>query len=635
MGCTRRDFLTVASGVALTGLAACTQPVPEAESKPAESESKPETEAEEPKVDLKEFKKLTLDSENWTYDESNDVYYQLGVPYCLNPSSAFLESLAIFVPGPYFKEVEDGNKTLLEIDEKATVGDFTAKTAPIAMPINSGNLGSQTSPTAYGYAGLGTYLSAGFVYVYAGFRGRSSGYESSSKEVFSGGAPWPVVGIKAAVRYLRYNAELLPCDTSRIFTFGFGMGGGVSALMGCTGDSEEYLPYLEKIGAATHDAEGNDISDVVYGSASWCPVTSFDTADASYEWMMGQYDTSATRSKGLWTKLLSNDLARAYAEYVNDVDLRGEEDEALSLDETSGELYTDGSYYVRMLECLENAASNFLTNTPFPYTYTPQYLVNANFAGDPNLASEASGVTDVDAVTGDASAQATGTVTTDGTTGGPTRVESVVFNSALDYVEYLNNDYVWLTYNQVKGTVRITSIGDFVRHMRQAAKDVCAFDDLARSSVENQLFGTDEFGTLHFNRMVCDLLANEQQTYQKAAGWNADLLDEWARDLDALDALETSMDTRMGMFNPLNYLCKYYEGYKTAGVAKHWRINSGLMQTDTSLCTEFNLALALKQYKGVKSVAFTPVWGQGHVLAETSGTAEENFVAWVRGCCSK
>ena len=98
MGCTRRDFLTVASGVALTGLAACAQLKPEAESKPAESESKPEAEAEESKVDLKEFKKLTLDPENWTYDESNDVYYQLGVPYCLNPSSAFLESLAIFVP---------------------------------------------------------------------------------------------------------------------------------------------------------------------------------------------------------------------------------------------------------------------------------------------------------------------------------------------------------------------------------------------------------------------------------------------------------------------------------------------------------------------------------------------------------
>ena len=635
MGCTRRSFLTLASGAALTGLVACAQEEakPEAESVEPEAEAQPEP--EEPKVDLKEFKKLALDPQAWAYDENNDVYYQLGVPYCLHPSSERLESLAIFVPGAYFKQVEDGHDTKLEIDEDAKVGDFTAKTAPVAMPINSGNLGPQTSPTAYGYAGLGTYLSAGFVYVYAGFRGRSSGYDSSSKEVFSGGAPWPVVGLKAAVRFLRYNAELLPCDVSRVFTFGFGMGGGVSALMGCTGGAEEYAPYLESIGAATHDAQGEDISDTVYGSASWCPVTSFDTADASYEWMMGQYDSSATRSEGLWTKLLSNDLARAYADYVNDMGLCDDEGSALTLDETSGELFADGTYYVRMLECLESAASAFLTSTPFPYTYTPQYLANANFAGDPNLQSEGTGATDVDAVTGDASAQATGTVTTDDATGGLTRVQSVVFNTPLDYVEYLNDDSVWLTYNQVKGTVRITSVGDFVRHSKKPAKDVCAFDDLARSSVENQLFGTDEAGTLHFSRMVCEQLGEGQESYEQASGWNDGVVEEWLEDLEVTDSLETPMDVRMGMFNPLHYLSGRYEGFGTAEVARHWRINTGLTQTDTSLCTEFNLALALRQYEGVKSVSFTPVWGQGHVLAETSGTAEENFVTWVRGCCTE
>ena len=631
MGCTRRGFLSFASGAALTGLAACAQIEPEPEAEPAKTE--PEAPAEEPKVDLDEFKKLELDPKDWIYDEDNDVYYQLGIPYCLNPSSDQLESLAIFVPGAYFKQVEDGRKTKLEINEEAKVGSFTAKTAPVAMPINSGNLGSQTSPTAYGYAGLSTYLSAGFVYVYAGFRGRSSGYDSSSDEVFSGGAPWPVVGLKAAVRFLRYNAELLPCDTSRVFTFGFGMGGGVSALMGCTGDAQEYLPYLEAIGAATHDAEGKSLSDAVFGSASWCPVTSFDTADASYEWMMGQYDSSATRSKGLWTNLLSRDLACAYAAYVNDMDLRGDEGESLTLDETSGELFADGPYYVRVLECLENAASAFLTGTPFPYTYTPKYLANANFAGDPNLQSDAAGTADVNAVTGDASAQATGTVSSDDAAGGTTRVQSVVFNSALDYVAYLNDDSVWLTYNQVKGTVRITSVGDFVRNAKQAAKDVCAFDDLARSSVENQLFGTDEVGTLHFSRMVCDLLEEGQESYSQASGWNESVVEEWAQDLETLDSLQTSMDVRMGMFNPLYYLSGHYQGFGTAEVAKHWRINTGLSQTDTSLCTELNLALALKQYEGVESVAFTPVWGQGHVLAEVSGNAEENFVAWARGCC--
>ena len=93
------------------------------------------------------------------------------------------------------------------------------------------------------------------------------------------------------------------------------------------------------------------------------------------------------------------------------------------------------------------------------------------------------------------------------------------------------------------------------------------------------------------------------------------------------------MITRMRMFNPLYYVSGTYDGYGTAAVAPHWRINSGIFQTDTALCTELNLSLALKHYDGVADVAFTPVWGQGHELAEESGTAEENLVAWMIACC--
>ena len=78
----------------------------------------------------------------------------------------------------------------------------------------------------YGYDGLGTFLDAGCVYVYAGFRGRSAGYDSStgSTDLYPGGAPWPVVDLKAAIRYLRYNKDALPCDTSRVFSFALQQG---------------------------------------------------------------------------------------------------------------------------------------------------------------------------------------------------------------------------------------------------------------------------------------------------------------------------------------------------------------------------------------------------------------------------
>ena len=54
----------------------------------------------------------------------------------------------------------------------------------------------------------------------------------------------------------------------------------------------------------------------------WCPITSLDTADEAYEWAMGQYTTDGTRGSGTWTGALSDDLASAYANYINDLGLR-------------------------------------------------------------------------------------------------------------------------------------------------------------------------------------------------------------------------------------------------------------------------------------------------------------------------
>lgn len=628
MKCTRRSFIAQSATAGVLALTACGRS--DQQDTPADEASAKEK-AKKKGIDLGEFKDLELDPTAWKYDEDNDVYYQLGVPYCTKPASESYESLAIFVPGPYLMQDTEKKKPTLVVNPEAKVGRFTPATAPVVMPINSGMLGSQACPTAYSYAGLGTYLSAGCVYVYAGFRGRSSGYESATGEVFSGGAPWPVVDLKAAVRYLRYNSEALPCDTSKVVMFGFSAGGGVGAVVGASGDAELYTPYLEQIGAATHDGEGNAISDTIFGSASWCPLTSFDSADASYEWMMGQYGTEGTRSEGTWTKLFSTDLATDYASYVNAMDFRNEDDEPLTLDETAGEVFTAGGYYDYLLSCIQDAATAFISNTQFPYTYTPQHLINANFAGDPSLQSTAAGASDIEAITADASAQAAGASTGEGTS----VVQSVVYNTPTDYVNDLNGDQWWLTYNQRRGSITVASLGDFVRRLKYPAKDTGAFDALDRSTVENQMFGIDDVGSLHFSAMMQERLVAGREQYAAGDGWDESVIQEWDGDLAQVDALESDMATRMKMFNPLYFVSGHYEGFGSAGVAPYWRVNTGLFQTDTSLCTEANLVLALRQYEGVKSVEFNPVWGQGHVLAEASGTAEENFVTWVTNCCAK
>ena len=69
------------------------------------------------------------------------------------------------------------------------------------------------------------------------------------------------------------------------------------------------------------------------------------------------------------------------------------------------------------------------------------------------------------------------------------------------------------------------------------------------------------------------------------------------------------------------------DGYGTSSVAAHWRIRTGIEQSDTALTTEVNLALALEALG--KDVDFETVWGEGHAQAERTGDSTENFIAWV------
>lgn len=661
MGFTRRDFLALAGAGTLAGIAGCTKP----EQKPAED---PGNGPQDSQVDLEEFKDLALDEGAWRYDEDNDVYYQLGLAYCKSPATKTYESLAVFVPGKYFSAEKNGDTYRCTVDEKAVVGGFTPSTAPILMPINTGTLSPQTSPTAYSYDGLAPFMQAGCIYVYAGFRGRSAGYDTASgkNELYPGGSPWPVVDLKAAVRYLRYNAGCLPCDASRVFVFGFAAGGGVSAVLGSSGNSALYAPYLESIGAATHDAKGAVLSDAVFGSASWCPVTSFDEANAAYEWAMGQYSAGGTRAEGTWTRQLSQDLAGAYGDYVNEMDLRLSDDTQLTLDVTDGDAYAQGSYADALLSVIDDSATFFVQNTAFPYTYTPQRLTEPSFPGDPNLAAtraseaaQAPVATDADAgaatgapdtgatESGEAAPAATDGAVANGSAGtaaadasadstlpsGLTQVQSTIYDSAQSYFAALNEDYVWINYNRSRQSVSVSSLRAFSEHLRPAERPASPYDLPDRSSRLNQLFGIGEESTLHFDSVVAGLVKANADAYAALADWQPDYETAWEDDLEKVDSLKTGMADRVAMMNPLYWLSGHYEGYGQADVAAHWRINEGLFDTDASPCAALNMSLALGKYDGVADVAYTPVWGQGHVLAERSGSAVSNLVQWVNSCC--
>ena len=79
------------------------------------------------------------------------------------------------------------------------------------------------------------------------------------------------------------------------------------------------------------DKDGNDLKDNVKGSQCGCPITNLDTADAAYEWNIDQYYSTDTRADDTFTKLLSDDLAKEFYKYVNDVKLKDPKGNALTL----------------------------------------------------------------------------------------------------------------------------------------------------------------------------------------------------------------------------------------------------------------------------------------------------------------
>ena len=236
--------------------------------------------------------KLVLNKGAWRYDAKGDVYYQLGLRYVATPQASDYETLGIYVPGAYLTGKDNGNGTYTAtVNASGAVGDFTAATAPTVFPVNTPGYSAQKPPTEYSYDTIKAYMEAGFIYVHAGLRGKDS-----NSQTYSGNAPWGVTDLKAAVRYRRYNAALIPGDAAKVYVFGHSGGGAQSAVAGASGDSGMFAPYLAALGAATTDSSGKALSDAVAGAMCWCPITSLGSANAAYEWNMGQFASSDTRA---------------------------------------------------------------------------------------------------------------------------------------------------------------------------------------------------------------------------------------------------------------------------------------------------------------------------------------------------
>lgn len=560
----------------------------------------------------------TIDNSKWMYNSDDDVYYQVGISYCENPADETYETLAIFVPGSYMNATDNGDGTYTcEINTEATINGYTAETAPIVMPINTPGYSAQSALTDY--TNVSDYMDAGFVYVHAGCRGRDAG------------APAGVTDLKAAIRYIRYSDEGVAGDAESIFTFGMSGGGAQSAIVGATGDSELYDPYLQQIGAV------QGVSDAILGSMDWCPITNLDTADEAYEWMLGSTRSNLSDDE----QAISDALAEAFATYINSANIKDENGNVLKLEVSENGVYQAGSYYEYMKSVIENSLNNFLSDTQFPYDASSS---SNGMSGGPGGGSPSGEAPNGEAPNGEGPGNGempSGNPPTDmgNNASSETNYEDIdnierndtsssglsltgTYETAQDYIDALNANEQWVTYDASTNTVTITSIEDFVKNFKSASKNLGAFDQLDAGQGENTLFGYGDGNGAHFDSVLATILKD----------LGSDYASDYETDLTKTDSIGNTVDVRVNMYTPLYYLLESSTGYQTSTVAKYWRIRTGINQGDCALSTEMNLALALENYDAVESVDFETVWGQGHTQAERTGDSTSNFIAWVEQC---
>ena len=234
------------------------------------------------------------------------------IPYVANPIDIDQQYMNIYVPEEYFNN--------------GTLNGYTTQTAPIFMPnAVGGYMPSQAltpkvengKPNSVVYA-----LSRGYVVAAPATRGRTN---KASDGNFIGKAPAVIVDLQAATAYLHANDSTMPGNANRIITNGTSAGGAVSLLQGAAGNSSDFQPYLQALGAAT--AATN-----VYAVSAYAPITNLDAADMAYEWSYNGITSSNKVSMNHDDVAYSNLLNEHFPDYVNNLQLRDSVGRVLKLD---------------------------------------------------------------------------------------------------------------------------------------------------------------------------------------------------------------------------------------------------------------------------------------------------------------
>lgn len=510
--------------------------------------------------------------DKWFYDEKFDCWCLEDLLYTPVPKDARFQRLSVFAP-----------KALLNEDGTLTEA---AKTVPVVF-VNS----------AAGYAQMPhlwlenhkctapQYLKRGWVYVTCGCRGRET------KDA-QGKSPATLVDFKTAIRFLRHNRAYLPGDWEKIVSVGTSAGGAMSTLLGVTGDNANFLPYLQENGAFM------DESDAVWASQIYCPITDLEHADMAYEWMFRADKENEPGPAGPaeimspFKEALSERLSAMYVEYFNALGLKNPttgEDLILNEDGRSG------SGYDYLMGCLNRSATKYLTllqQGKLPVEYSVEDYLSGNYTyltrGPMPRKPEGEKPAGPRPSMGEMQLR-------------PPKGQAMEHKGPPMVEKQGADKHAWLSWDGEKAAV--CDLDTYVLNHRRRMKSCTAFDGLKLTTPENEVFGTLENWSVHFNSMLVDVMESLKERFpEEYAEYRTSL---------AVRPDDAQIANGVWLYNPWNYI-----GTEEKCVqAKHYRVRVGSCDADTSFMISMTLAVKLAN-AGCGSVDYALVWDQPHCDAD-------------------
>ena len=541
----------------------------------------------------------------WAYNTSGETdYWYVDVVYCANPTvvnGAAIQTLRIYAPAPYMADNRAGNVALANGTVTSTSGvTYSAATAPIIYRNSSGGY-SASSINAVTENNILDYIKQGYVVVSIQTRGSATKDAAGN---YIGQFPAIIVDLKAGIRYLKANADIVPGNPERIVSAGHSSGGGVSAMLGASGNASVFDSYLAGIGAA-------DTSDDIFITMGSAPMTNLSTADASYEWY--QYGATEYFLFNAMNTYSYTDAAGANTPFSS----------------TGNTWYFElggntlgGTHEDELSEVLKDMYVEYIQGLGFD-------LRDGGHSGaywDDFVQLHTDGLNDY--------------------------ISRMTDEEAEAYVKGLANWSEWISWDDSTKTATITNFTGMLENYVPRKNMVGALDTYNYLSNENAAFVNDDGTRKHFSSIVRDALgylvssyggsgwegealagtAYKQYSAQKTQGGTVIASDTWTDEhrtmtqqgsLDYLNELYNAYDNDvteesaylLDVMSPTSYILGE-GGFDDADISPYWRLRFGGTDGGVSIAEAWFMANALEEYHPEVDVHIGVAWTMGHQFAE-------------------